>query len=48
VEAGCKGFWRHYKNIDALCAELDISPFTPYTSSAFYSPAGRAVHMSQG
>ena len=41
VEAGCKGFWRHYKNIDALCAELRIDPFTPYTSSAFYGPKGR-------
>ena len=41
VEAGCKGFWRHYKNIDALCAGLRIDPFTPYTSSAFYGPKGR-------
>ena len=43
VEAGCKGFWRHYGNIDALAEELGISPFTPYTSSAFYSPKGKEV-----
>ena len=43
VEAGCKGFWRHYKNIHALCDELGVDPFTPYTSSAFYSPAGKEV-----
>ena len=43
VEAGCKGFWRHYGNIDALADELGISPFTPYTSSAFYSPKGKEV-----
>ena len=43
VEAGCKGFWRHYGNIDALADELGIQPFTPYTSSAFYSPKGKEV-----
>ena len=43
MEAGCKGFWRHYGNIDALAEELGISPFTPYTSSAFYSPKGKEV-----
>ena len=48
VEAGCKGFWRHYKNIDALCAELRIDPFTLYTSSAFYGPKGRETEALPG
>mmetsp|Transcript_3449 Transcript_3449/g.12444 ORF Transcript_3449/g.12444 Transcript_3449/m.12444 type:complete len:551 (-) Transcript_3449:93-1745(-) len=46
VEAGIKGFWYHYKNIDRLVDEelcLPESPFTPYTSSTFWSPAGKVV-----
>jgi len=43
VEAGTRGFWKDYPNINALCAELDIDEndvFSPYTNSSFYSPDG--------
>jgi uncharacterized protein with NAD-binding domain and iron-sulfur cluster len=43
VEAGTRGFWKDYPNINALCAELDLKEddvFTPYTNSSFYSPDG--------
>ena len=43
VEAGTRGFWKDYPNINALCAELGIAEddvFTPYTNSSFYSPDG--------
>eukprot|EP00775_Hariotina_reticulata_P005159 gene5159-5397_t len=44
VEPGIKGFWYQYANIDALVADLGIpSPFTPFTSSAFWSPDGLQV-----
>ncbi|MFE4105037.1 hydroxysqualene dehydroxylase [Almyronema epifaneia] len=43
VEAGIHGFWYPYRNIFALMAELDIQPFTPFTKSAQYSPAGLEV-----
>ena len=40
-EAGTRGFWRDYPNINALCDELGLSEvFTPFTSSAFWSPQG--------
>ena len=40
-EAGTRGFWRDYPNINALCDELGLSDvFTPFTSSAFWSPEG--------
>ena len=41
VEVGVKGFWYHYKNIEGLVEELELdeSPFTPYTSSAFWDPS---------
>lgn len=40
-EAGTRGFWRDYPNINALCDELGLSDvFTPFTSSAFWSPQG--------
>ena len=36
-EAGTRGFWRDYPNINALCDELGLSDvFTPFTSSAFW------------
>ena len=44
VEAGIKGFWYQYRNIDALVRELGIpNPFTPWTRSSFWSPAGLQV-----
>ncbi|MTJ52311.1 FAD-dependent oxidoreductase [Anabaena sp. UHCC 0253] len=43
VEAGIHGFWYPYRNIFALINELGISPFTTWTRSAQYSPAGLEV-----
>jgi uncharacterized protein with NAD-binding domain and iron-sulfur cluster len=43
VEAGIHGFWYPYHNIFALTDELGISPFTAYTRSSQYSPAGLEV-----
>jgi len=43
VEAGIHGFWYPYRNIFGLTDELGIQPFTPYTRSAQYSPAGLEV-----
>jgi uncharacterized protein with NAD-binding domain and iron-sulfur cluster len=43
VEAGTRGFWKDYPNINNMCAELGIkenSVFTDYTNSSFYSPDG--------
>ena len=44
VEAGTRGFWMDYPNINDLCTEylnLDENDvFTPYTNSSFYSPDG--------
>ncbi len=43
VEAGIHGFWYPYRNIFSLVDELEIQPFTPFTRSAQYSPAGLEV-----
>ncbi len=43
VEAGIHGFWYPYRNIFNLVKELDIEPFTPWTRSSQYSPAGLEV-----
>jgi uncharacterized protein with NAD-binding domain and iron-sulfur cluster len=43
VEAGIHGFWYPYRNIFALVERLGIRPFTPWTRSAQYSPAGLEV-----
>ncbi|MEE3717440.1 FAD-dependent oxidoreductase [Tumidithrix elongata RA019] len=43
VEAGIHGFWYPYNNIFGLVEELGIHPFTPWTRSAQYSPAGLEV-----
>jgi hypothetical protein len=43
VEAGIHGFWYPYNNIFSLIDELGIQPFTPFTRSAQYSPAGLEV-----
>lgn len=43
VEAGTRGFWKDYPNINALCAQLDLDEdevFSPFTNSSFYSPDG--------
>jgi uncharacterized protein with NAD-binding domain and iron-sulfur cluster len=40
-EAGTRGFWKDYPNINALCAELNLPEmFTAFTTSAFWSPDG--------
>jgi uncharacterized protein with NAD-binding domain and iron-sulfur cluster len=43
VEAGVHGFWYPYRNIFALIKGLGLSPFTPWTRSSQYSPAGLEV-----
>ncbi|URD49744.1 FAD-dependent oxidoreductase [Chroococcidiopsis sp. CCNUC1] len=43
VEAGIHGFWYPYSNIFSLIRELGINPFTPFTRSSQYSPAGLEV-----
>lgn len=43
VEAGTRGFWKDYPNINKLCEQLGIDEndvFTPFTNSSFYSPDG--------
>jgi uncharacterized protein with NAD-binding domain and iron-sulfur cluster len=43
MEAGVRGFWKDYPNTVSLVAELGLREgdvFTPYTTSAFYSPDG--------
>ncbi|EDY39056.1 zeta-carotene desaturase [Cyanobium sp. PCC 7001] len=40
-EAGTRGFWKDYPNINALTDELDVGDiFTDFTTSAFWSPDG--------
>ena len=40
-EPGTRGFWKDYPNINALTAELGLRDvFTPFTTSAFWSPYG--------
>lgn len=40
-EAGTRGFWRDYPNINALTDELGLTDvFTESTTSTFWSPAG--------
>jgi len=42
-EAGQRGFWRDYPNMNAMLASLGIAEnevFTDFTESAFYSPDG--------
>lgn len=43
VEAGIHGFWYPYRNTFSLVRELGIHPFTPFTRSSQYSPAGLEV-----
>ncbi|MFQ6537675.1 MULTISPECIES: hydroxysqualene dehydroxylase [Aphanothece] len=40
-EAGTRGFWKDYPNINALTEELEVgSIYTDFTTSAFWSPDG--------
>lgn len=39
------GFWYPYKNIFALVDELGLKPFTQWTKSAQFSPAGLEVKV---
>jgi uncharacterized protein with NAD-binding domain and iron-sulfur cluster len=43
IEAGIHGFWYPYRNIFALIEELGLNPFTDWTRSSQYSPAGLEV-----
>ncbi|MGK7940753.1 MAG: FAD-dependent oxidoreductase [Crocosphaera sp.] len=43
IEAGIHGFWYPYKNIFQLVEELGLNPFTDWTRSSQYSPAGLEV-----
>lgn len=43
VEGGIHGFWYPYNNIFSLVKELGLDPFTPFTRSSQYSPAGLEV-----
>lgn len=43
VEGGIHGFWYPYHNIFSLVRELGLDPFTPFTRSSQYSPAGLEV-----
>ncbi len=43
VEAGIHGFWYPYRNIFARLDQLGLDPFTPWTRSSQYSPAGLEV-----
>lgn len=43
VEAGIHGFWYPYRNIFSLVKQLGLSPFTDWTRSSQYSPAGLEV-----
>ena len=43
VEAGTRGFWKDYPNIESMAAELGLDEnqvWTKYTNSSFYSPDG--------
>lgn len=43
IEAGFKGFWKDYPNIENMVKELGLQEnkiFTDYTNSSFYSPFG--------
>ncbi|MCU0527051.1 MAG: FAD-dependent oxidoreductase [Elainella sp. Prado103] len=43
IEAGIHGFWYPYRNIFSLVNQLGLQPFTPWTRSSQYSPAGLEV-----
>ena len=42
-DAGTKGFWKDYPNIEAMIRKIGLKEddiFTPFTNSSFYSPYG--------
>ncbi|MBD1866864.1 FAD-dependent oxidoreductase [Cyanobacteria bacterium FACHB-471] len=43
IEAGIHGFWYPYRNIFSLVKQLGLTPFTDWTRSSQYSPAGLEV-----
>lgn len=43
VEAGVHGFWYPYRNIFSLVNQLGLDPFTTWTRSQQFSPAGLEV-----
>lgn len=43
IEAGIHGFWYPYRNIFSLVNQLELQPFTAWTKSSQYSPAGLEV-----
>ena len=43
VEGGIHGFWYPYRNIFSKVKELNLEPFTRFTRSSQYSPAGLEV-----
>ncbi|MEO1295776.1 MAG: FAD-dependent oxidoreductase [Cyanobacteria bacterium J06636_16] len=43
VEGGIHGFWYPYRNIFNQVSELGLTPFTRFTRSSQYSPAGLEV-----
>jgi uncharacterized protein with NAD-binding domain and iron-sulfur cluster len=43
IEAGIHGFWYPYRNIFSLVNALGLQPFTQWTRSSQYSPAGLEV-----
>jgi len=43
IEVGIHSFWYPYRNIFSLVQELGLHPFTPFTRSSQYSPAGLEV-----
>lgn len=43
VEGGIHGFWYPYCNIFSLVKQLNLDPFTRFTRSSQYSPAGLEV-----
>ncbi|MEL6911399.1 MAG: FAD-dependent oxidoreductase [Cyanobacteria bacterium J06598_4] len=43
VEGGIHGFWYPYRNIFSKVKELKLDPFTRFTRSSQYSPAGLEV-----
>ncbi|WPT12651.1 Phytoene dehydrogenase [Picochlorum sp. SENEW3] len=47
IEAGVKGFWYDYPNINRLCDELEIQPFTDFLTSGFWarSESGRGAQL---
>lgn len=43
IEGGIHGFWYPYRNIFSKVKELNLDPFTRFTRSSQYSPAGLEV-----